>query len=104
MDFVDHHQLARLRSQIRVGIVKSAQVGWALKVEVDRRNTTLVGDAACERRLPDLARPQQYYGRLFAQALAHYRLIERGIIFHAGKHTSDVRIPAMIGRAWFAST
>jgi hypothetical protein len=64
MDFIDHHQLARLRPQIRVGIVESAQVGWALKVEVDRRNTTLVDDAGGERRLADLARPQQYYGWL----------------------------------------
>jgi hypothetical protein len=99
MDFVDHHQLARLRSQIRVGIVESAQVGWALKVEVDRRNTTLVGDAACERRLPDLARSQQYYGRLLAQALAHHRFDRTGDYLHTGKHTPDVRIPAMIGRA-----
>jgi|RhiMethySRZTD1v2_1073278.scaffolds.fasta_scaffold344801_4 hypothetical protein len=81
MDFVDHHQLARLRSQIRVGIVESAQVGLALKVEVDRRNTTLVGDAACERRLPDLARSQQYYGRRSPKRWRATGSTERGIIF-----------------------
>jgi len=68
LNFVDDDELARLLSQIGIGIVKPPQVSRSLEIEIQRGRWPVGGDLSGQGGLADLARPQQSHRRRFAKA------------------------------------
>jgi hypothetical protein len=73
MDLVDDDQLSGLRSQVGVGIVQAAEVGWALEIQVDRSGLSTGGDPPGEGCLPDLAGAQEDHGRRMPEPVFNNR-------------------------------
>ena len=60
MDFIDDHELAMLRAQDAVGVVKASAVGGTLKVEVQRAGRQVRRQLPGEGRFSNLPRPEQH--------------------------------------------